>query len=94
VRLKNIHLANALKKLESTISHKEQLAGAASGVLFAASCLAQCCHRSVACWFLTSSRGRFFTPFTHMQRPAQSWIPPVDSPPPPTQTILKTNATC
>jgi hypothetical protein len=27
VRLKNIHLANALKKLESTIMHKEQLAG-------------------------------------------------------------------
>lgn len=28
VRLKHIHLANALKKLESTIMHKEQLAGA------------------------------------------------------------------
>lgn len=27
VRLKNIHLGNALKKLESTIRHKEQLAG-------------------------------------------------------------------
>jgi hypothetical protein len=31
VRLKNIHLANTLKKLESTISHKEQLAGAPRG---------------------------------------------------------------
>lgn len=28
MRLKHIHLANALKKLESTIVHKEQLAGA------------------------------------------------------------------
>lgn len=27
MRLKNIHLANALKKLESTIRNKEQLAG-------------------------------------------------------------------
>lgn len=28
MRLKNIHLANALKKLESTIRNKEELAGA------------------------------------------------------------------
>lgn len=36
VRLKNIHLANALKKLESTIRNKEQLAGALEVPFFTA----------------------------------------------------------
>jgi hypothetical protein len=36
VRLKNIHLGNALKKLESTIRHKEQLAGGQGTVQAAA----------------------------------------------------------
>lgn len=39
VRLKNIHLANALKKLESTIRNKEQLAGGAAAAGGSHGCL-------------------------------------------------------
>jgi hypothetical protein len=47
VRLKNIHLANALKKLESTLRNKEQLAGVRKLPAFALAVAAHSCFATL-----------------------------------------------